>query len=72
LPYVYSGSMVVRGHGRAKITATGARSEIGKIGLAITRIDTDPPRSRVQTNGHPIRERAGCCARDHGVQPRAR
>src|SRR5215472_4892656 len=39
LPYVvYSGSLVVRGHSRAEVTATGARSEIGKIGLAITRI----------------------------------
>ena len=49
LPYVYSGSLVVRGHGRAEVSATGARSEIGKIGLAITRIDTEPPRLRVQT-----------------------
>jgi Mg2+-importing ATPase len=49
LPYVYSGSLVVRGHGRAEVTATGARSEIGKIGLAITRIETEPPRLRVQT-----------------------
>ena len=49
LPYVCSGSLVVRGHGRAEVTATGARSEIGKIGLAITRIDTEPPRLRIQT-----------------------
>jgi P-type Ca2+ transporter type 2C len=49
LPYVYSGSLVVRGHGSAEVSATGARSEIGKIGLAITRIDTEPPRLRVQT-----------------------
>jgi Ca2+-transporting ATPase len=49
LPYVYSGSLVVRGHGCAEVTATGARSEIGKIGLAITRIDTEPPRLRLQT-----------------------
>ena len=49
LPYVYSGSLVVRGHGSAEVTATGARSEIGKIGLAISRIDTEPPRLRVQT-----------------------
>ena len=49
LPYVYSGSLVVRGHGRVEVTATGARSEIGKIGLAITRIETDPPRLRIQT-----------------------
>ena len=51
LPYVYSGSLVVRGHGRAEVTATGPRSEIGKIGLAITRMDTEPPRLRVQTTG---------------------
>ena len=49
LPYVYSGSLVVRGHGRAEVTATGVRSEIGKIGLAITRIETEPPRLRIQT-----------------------
>ena len=49
LPYVYSGSLVVRGHGRAEVTATGPRSEIGKIGVAITRIDTEPPRLRLQT-----------------------
>jgi Ca2+-transporting ATPase len=49
LPYVYSGSLVVRGHGRAEVIATGARSEIGKIGLAIAHIDTEPPRLRVQT-----------------------
>ena len=40
---------MVRGHGSAEVAATGALSEIGKIGLAITRIDTDPPRLRVQT-----------------------
>jgi P-type Ca2+ transporter type 2C len=49
LPYVYSGSLVVRGHGRAEVTATGPRSEIGKIGVAITGIETEPPRLRVQT-----------------------
>ena len=49
LPHVYSGSLVVRGHGQSEIIATGGRSEIGRIGLAITRIDTEPPRLRVQT-----------------------
>jgi Ca2+-transporting ATPase len=48
LPYVFSGSLVVRGHGEARVTATGSRSEIGKIGLAITRIETEPPRLRLQ------------------------
>jgi Ca2+-transporting ATPase len=32
---VYSGSLVVRGFGVAEITATGVRSEIGKIGRAL-------------------------------------
>ncbi len=49
LPYVFSGSLVVRGHGQARVTATGANSEIGKIGLAITRIETEPPLLRLQT-----------------------
>ena len=49
LPYVYSASLVVRGHGRAEVTATGARSEIGKIGDAIARIDIEPPRLQAQT-----------------------
>ena len=49
LPYVFSGSLIVRGHGIARVTATGPRSEIGKIGLAITRIETEPPRLRLQT-----------------------
>jgi P-type Ca2+ transporter type 2C len=49
LPYVYSGSLVVRGHGRAEVTATGGRSEIGKIGLAITGIEAEPPRLQAET-----------------------
>ncbi len=49
LPYVYSGSLVVRGHARAEVTATGPRSEIGKIGVALTQIDIEPPRLRLQT-----------------------
>jgi len=34
-PFVYSGTLVVAGQGRARITATGARSEIGRIGTAL-------------------------------------
>ena len=49
LPYVYSGCLVVRGHGRAEVSATGARSEIGKIGTAITAIETEPPRLQAET-----------------------
>jgi Ca2+-transporting ATPase len=49
LPFVYSGSLVVRGHGRAQVFATGHRSEIGKIGAAIAGIESEPPRLRAET-----------------------
>jgi Ca2+-transporting ATPase len=49
LPYVFSGSLAVRGHGRAVVTATGTRSEIGKIGVAITGIEAEPPRLQAET-----------------------
>ena len=50
LPYVYSGSLVVRGHGRAEVTAIGLRSEVGKIGVAITSIEPEPPRLQAETS----------------------
>ncbi|HEY1259224.1 MAG TPA: cation-translocating P-type ATPase [Stellaceae bacterium] len=53
--YVYSGSLVVRGHGTGRVTATGAQSEIGKIGVALAGIDPEPPRLRVQTRALVIR-----------------
>ena len=49
LPYVFSGTLVTRGTGRARVIATGPRSEIGKIGLALHGIELEPPRLRVQT-----------------------
>ena len=49
LPFVYSGTMIVRGHGLAEVYATGVRSEIGKIGQALGRIETEPPVLRRQT-----------------------
>jgi Ca2+-transporting ATPase len=44
LPFVYSGTLVVHGQGVAEVKATGARSEIGKIGkalLAVRQEDTN-------------------------------
>jgi Ca2+-transporting ATPase len=35
LPFVYSGTLVVQGQGAARVTATGLRTEIGKIGQAL-------------------------------------
>ena len=43
LPFVYSGSLIVRGQGLAEVTATGARSEIGKIGKSLAVIESEPP-----------------------------
>ena len=49
LPFVYSGTLVVRGSGLACAVATGASSEIGKIGQSLHRLETEPPRLQVQT-----------------------
>lgn len=38
---VYSGSLVVRGHGIATVTATGSLSEIGKIGVHLSAVTTE-------------------------------
>ena len=48
LPFVFSGSLVVRGTGIAEVTATGARSEIGKIGHSLNALESEPPRLQVQ------------------------
>ena len=34
-PMVYAGTLIVQGHALARVTATGARSEIGRIGTAL-------------------------------------
>ena len=49
LPEVFSGSLIVRGSGLAEVTATGARSEIGKIGQSLAALETEPPRLQAQT-----------------------
>jgi Ca2+-transporting ATPase len=45
---VHAGSLVVRGHGRALVTATGARSELGRIGASLVNVEpeTTPLRRR--------------------------
>ena len=52
LPYVFSGSLVVRGTGICEVTATGALSEIGKIGQSLSTLETEPPRLQAQTRRH--------------------
>ena len=38
LPFVFSGTLLVQGHGIAEVVATGPRTEIGRIGRALERI----------------------------------
>jgi Ca2+-transporting ATPase len=40
-PYVYSGTLVVQGHGQARVLATGLHSEIGKIGKALHEVEVE-------------------------------
>ncbi|HKQ12672.1 MAG TPA: cation-translocating P-type ATPase [Steroidobacteraceae bacterium] len=39
--WIYSGTLVVRGFGCAKVRATGVRTEIGKIGHALTTLEAE-------------------------------
>ena len=48
-PSVFSGSLVVHGHGLALVFATGSNSELGKIGKALGDIPEEPTRLHAQT-----------------------
>ena len=41
LPFVYSGTMLVQGRGVARVTATGWRTEFGRIGIALQTLEPD-------------------------------
>ncbi len=41
LPFIYSGTMVVQGHGIARVGATGPRTQLGKIGKALQSIEQE-------------------------------
>ena len=45
-PWVFSGTLVVKGHGVAEVAATGSRTELGRIGVALSTIE--PERTRLQ------------------------
>lgn len=49
LPFVYSGSLIVRGTGEAEVVATGPRSEIGKIGQSLDTLEATAPHLQKQT-----------------------
>jgi Ca2+-transporting ATPase len=46
---LFSGTLLVRGHGMARVTATGVRSEIGRIGAALESLTAEPSPLRKQT-----------------------
>ncbi|MDE2383822.1 MAG: cation-translocating P-type ATPase [Alphaproteobacteria bacterium] len=48
-PFVFSGTLVVRGQAQCRVLATGIRSEIGKIGHSLSKLETEPPRLQAQT-----------------------
>jgi Ca2+-transporting ATPase len=46
---LFSGTLLVRGHGTARVTATGPRSEIGRIGTALETLTAERSPLRQQT-----------------------
>ena len=49
LPFIYSGSLVVKGQGIAQVRSTGLRTEIGKIGKALQILEPEETNLQVQT-----------------------
>jgi P-type Ca2+ transporter type 2C len=49
LPSVYAGTLIVQGHALARVTATGARSEIGRIGTALGTLENERSPLQKQT-----------------------
>jgi Ca2+-transporting ATPase len=49
LGFVFSGSLVVRGSGLAVVIATGPRSEIGRIGRALSAMSNEPSGLQTET-----------------------
>jgi P-type Ca2+ transporter type 2C len=50
LPFVFSGTLVVRGHGAARVLATGPRTELGKIGKFLETLQPQSTRVQLEIN----------------------
>jgi Ca2+-transporting ATPase len=50
LPFIYSGSLVVQGQGVAIAMATGINTEIGKIGKALQKVESEETALQKETN----------------------
>jgi Ca2+-transporting ATPase len=51
IPAIYSGTIVVHGHAVARVIATGAKSELGRIGTQLKAIKEMPTRTELETQG---------------------
>jgi len=49
-PFVFSGSLVVQGHAVALVRATGINTEMGKIGKALQKVESDKTALQEETN----------------------
>jgi len=49
LPFVYSGTLVVKGRGTTRVSATGLRTEVGKIGKALQTLEPEETSLQRQT-----------------------
>lgn len=49
LPFVYSGTLVVQGHGVAEILETGSRTELGRVGKALQTIEPEVSHLKKET-----------------------
>src|SRR5579863_4690897 len=49
LPSVFAGTLVTSGQGIAEVVATGVRSELGKIGKALQKIEPEPTQLQKET-----------------------
>jgi Ca2+-transporting ATPase len=50
LPFVFSGTLVVQGHGIAKVSSIGSQTEMGKIGKALQKITPEETLLKKETN----------------------
>jgi Ca2+-transporting ATPase len=48
-PMLYAGTLLVSGSGLARVIATGPRSEIGRLGIAMRDLEPEVPRLQAQT-----------------------
>jgi Ca2+-transporting ATPase len=49
LPFVFSGTLITQGQGMARVLATGARTELGKIGKALQTVEPEETRLQRET-----------------------